>query len=151
MENVTKSIIYGNIYENRYGKFLPVCASINDRGPPSLIQLPFNPSLTTSMKPLTLRNTTAQPTPFGSKKRLWSSSPRRKMWSISSMMAVTVIRPSKVRERNFCICSRNSVKFRLSRCKECVHIDIDTTVQPALSILDYQLQGDRRELSPSVG
>ena len=32
MENVTKSIIYGNVYENRYGKFLPVCASISDRG-----------------------------------------------------------------------------------------------------------------------
>lgn len=32
MENVTKSIIYGNMYENRYGKFLPVCSSISDRG-----------------------------------------------------------------------------------------------------------------------
>lgn len=32
MENVTKSIIYGNSYENRYGRFMPVCSSIADRG-----------------------------------------------------------------------------------------------------------------------
>ena len=32
MENITKSIIYGNPYENRYGKFLPICSSISDRG-----------------------------------------------------------------------------------------------------------------------
>ncbi len=31
MENINKSIIYGNIYENRYGKFLPICSSITDR------------------------------------------------------------------------------------------------------------------------
>jgi hypothetical protein len=29
--NINKSIIYGNIYQNRYGKFLPVCSSITDR------------------------------------------------------------------------------------------------------------------------
>jgi hypothetical protein len=43
MENVTKSIIYGNVYENRYGKFLPVCASISDRGISIKIKHPFNP------------------------------------------------------------------------------------------------------------
>lgn len=32
MENATKSIIYGNCYENRYGRFLPVCSSIAERG-----------------------------------------------------------------------------------------------------------------------
>lgn len=31
-ENMTKSIIYGNKYENRYGRFLPICSSIIDRG-----------------------------------------------------------------------------------------------------------------------
>ncbi len=31
MENINKSIIYGNIHQNRYGKFLPICSSINDR------------------------------------------------------------------------------------------------------------------------
>lgn len=31
MENINKSIIYGNIHQNRYGKFLPVCSSIADR------------------------------------------------------------------------------------------------------------------------
>lgn len=30
-ENATKSIIYGNIFENRYGKFMPICSSILDR------------------------------------------------------------------------------------------------------------------------
>ncbi len=42
MENATKSIIYGNTYENRYGKFLPVCSSISDRGISITIQLQFN-------------------------------------------------------------------------------------------------------------
>ena len=31
MENITKSIIYGNMYKNNYGKFLPICSSISDR------------------------------------------------------------------------------------------------------------------------
>lgn len=31
MENINKSIIYGNIHQNKYGKFLPICSSINDR------------------------------------------------------------------------------------------------------------------------
>ena len=42
MENVSKSIIYGNTYENRYGKFLPVCSSISDRGIFILIQPPYS-------------------------------------------------------------------------------------------------------------
>lgn len=43
MENVTKSIIYGNPYENRYGRFLPVCSSISDRGKVLFTQPPFSP------------------------------------------------------------------------------------------------------------
>lgn len=46
MENA-KSIIYGNVYENRYGRFLPVCGSITDRGSLPLTQPPFRPSSTT--------------------------------------------------------------------------------------------------------
>lgn len=30
-ENATKSIIYGNTFENKYGKFMPICSSILDR------------------------------------------------------------------------------------------------------------------------
>jgi len=32
MENITKSIVYGNSYENKYGRFMPICSSIADRG-----------------------------------------------------------------------------------------------------------------------
>lgn len=38
MENINKSIIYGNIHENRYGKFLPICSSINDRSKKRLMK-----------------------------------------------------------------------------------------------------------------
>lgn len=57
MENVTKSIIYGNIYENRYGKFLPVCSSISDRGNFGINQLRFNRYWIIFMIPLTLKST----------------------------------------------------------------------------------------------
>ena len=36
-EKGAKSIIYGNAYENRYGKFLPLCSSISDRSLPYYI------------------------------------------------------------------------------------------------------------------
>ena len=49
MESVTKSIIYGNSYENRYGRFMPVCSSINDRGIPSPMQHLSSTFLTTFM------------------------------------------------------------------------------------------------------
>ncbi len=59
MENVTKSIVYGSPYQNRYGRFLPVCSSISDRGTQILNKLPFNPYSTTYIKLLTSKNTIA--------------------------------------------------------------------------------------------
>ena len=53
MENVTKSIIYGSPYENRYGRFLPVCSSICDRGTPASPSLhPAHPRLSAPVSPL---------------------------------------------------------------------------------------------------
>lgn len=39
-ENATKSIIYGNTFENKYGKFMPICSSILDRCNSSITKLP---------------------------------------------------------------------------------------------------------------
>ena len=49
MENITKSIVYGNSYENKYGRFMPICSSIADRGIFYTIQPQFNTFWTTSM------------------------------------------------------------------------------------------------------
>ncbi len=73
MENITKSIVYGNNYENRYGRFLPVCSSIAERGTDGISQPPFSPSSITCMRLPISENTIASPTPFACRKAQWCS------------------------------------------------------------------------------
>lgn len=92
MENVTKSIIYGNAYENRYGKFLPVCSSISDRCISDFIQLQFSISWIIYMILLTSSDTTEWLTPIELSKCRWSSSRKRKMWKINIIKGVIVMK-----------------------------------------------------------
>ena len=78
MENITKSIIYGNFYENRYGKFLPVCSSITDRCKHPIIKLQSRIYSTICIRPPTSKNITEQRMPIEcNKSQLFSSQKKR--------------------------------------------------------------------------
>lgn len=133
MENVTKSIIYGNIYENRYGKFMPVCSSISDRGRHSLIQLPSNPFLIIFTIHLISRNITELLTHLESKKLQSFSLLKRRMLTVKTMMVVIVIKPFKDLEKNYCIFFKNLVFLYLFRHQKCVYRYFVAAVQSSLS------------------
>ena len=95
MESVTKSIIYGNSYENRYGRFMPICSSISDRGISSHTQLPSSISLIICTILRISKNTIELLMPIEFNKFLWFSSQKRKMLTISIFKGAIVIRQLK--------------------------------------------------------
>lgn len=111
MENVTKSIIYGNIYENRYGKFLPVCSSISDRGINLVNKRQFNQSWTIFATPLTLKNTIESHMHLELRRLQSSSSLRKRMFKISILTEAIVMKQSKAQDKNCYIYLKNLVKI----------------------------------------
>ena len=109
MENVTKSIIYGNVYENRYGKFLPVCASILDRGISIKMKHPSNPFWIIFKRLHTSKSIIESRMLIESSKHRLSSLLKRKMWKTSIMMAAIVMKLLRVQVKSCCIYSKNSV------------------------------------------
>ena len=100
MENINKSIIYGNIHQNRYGKFLPICSSINDRSNYRFIQIMSHPSWITYIKAPILKNTTESLTPTEFNKFLSFSLPKRKTYKLNTMKTVTVTKLLRVLGKN---------------------------------------------------
>lgn len=100
MENINKSIIYGNIHQNRYGKFLPICSSINDRSNYPSIQTMSLPSWITYIKVPISKNTTESLTPTEFKKSPSFSSPKRKTSKLNTMKTVIVTKLFKVLEKS---------------------------------------------------
>lgn len=134
MENITKSIIYGNSYQNRYGRFLPVCSSISDRGSPFMIQPRFSTSLTIYTIRLISKSTTVLDTPLECRKPQQFSLLRKKMWRISTMKGVIVMRLQRVQDKNYSIYLRNSVDLEIFRYQECLYWYLDPTIQSPTAI-----------------
>ena len=42
-EAASKSMIYGNVKKNSYGRFIPICAPISEEGRPLMMQLKSRP------------------------------------------------------------------------------------------------------------
>ena len=136
MESVTKSIIYGNSYENKYGRFMPVCSSISDRGITFFMQHLFSTFLTTFMTLPIFGNIIGSHMPIEYRKSLWSSLPRRRMFRTSNLMDSTLTRQSRGRERNCFISSKNSVQKYPYRCQKCTGCNPGSTVQPSDALRD---------------
>lgn len=113
MENINKSIIYGNIHQNKYGKFLPICSSINDRSTFILTKTTWPPSFSISTKACILKNTIELPMPTESKKFQSCLSQRKKILNPNTMRILTVIKLLKAPAKNFFICYKNLVFFLL--------------------------------------
>lgn len=113
MENINKSIIYGNIHQNKYGKFLPICSPINDRSNCYPIQTMSPPSQITFMKVAILRNTIESPTLTGWRKFPLSSSLKRNMLICNITKITTAMRPQKAPVKSCCICWKSLVNFSL--------------------------------------
>lgn len=109
MENINKSIIYGNIHQNRYGKFLPVCSSITDRSKYYTTQIMWDQFLTTFIKVCILRNTIESPMHIEWNKSQLSSSRKRKTLIFNTTRNVTVTKQLRAREKSYSICFRSLV------------------------------------------
>ncbi len=142
MENVTKSIIYGNVYQNRYGRFLPVCSSIIDRGIYSFSKHQYIRYWTIFDKPLTLKNTIESHMHIEYNRRLLSSLLKRRMSNINILMGVIVMKLLRDQGKNCCIYQRNSVLIELFRCEKCVCVDTYSAIQSFIPILNYKLQSN---------
>lgn len=149
MENITKSIIYGNAYENRYGRFLPVCSSISDRGSTNQIQLQFSTSLTIFTTHPISKSTTVLATPIGQRKLQSFLLLRKKMSRTSTTRAAIVTRLWRAQGRNCFICCRNSVSLEIHRYKERLHRYIDPAIQSLIAFRNNQLSCNRIKL-PTV-
>lgn len=147
MENINKSIIYGNIHQNRYGKFLPICSSINDRCNHHLIQPTSLPSSIISIKAPISKNTTELPTPIVWRKSQSFLSPKKKMSKPSTTKISTVMQPLKAQAKSYFISLKNSVFFSLLRRQKCVYWLPDSAIQPSAPVWNHQLQGHRLKLS----
>lgn len=109
MENINKSIIYGNIHQNRYGKFLPICSSINDRSKLFSIQIMSHQFSIIFMKAYILRNTTELYMLIEWKKFQLFSLLKRKISRPSIMKIAIVTKLLKGLGKNCSICLRNLV------------------------------------------
>jgi hypothetical protein len=131
MENINKSIIYGNIHQNRYGKFLPICSSINDRCNYHLIQPTLLPSSIISIKALISKNTTELPTPIVWKKSQSFLSPKKKISTPSTTKIATVMLLLKAQAKSYFIFLKNSVFFSLLRRQKRVYWLSHSAIQPS--------------------
>lgn len=141
MENINKSIIYGNIHQNRYGKFLPICSSINDRSKLSFIQATWPQSWITFTKAFISRNTIESHTPTGWRKSQSFSLQKRKMFNRNITKTATATKRLRDLAKSFFIFLRNSVFSCLIsfRCQECLHRMPYSTIQSSFSFLNDQL------------
>lgn len=69
-EVVNRSMIYGNMKKNTYGRFIPICAAISEAGTGAFTQPKSNPSSTTLPKQICSNSTTGRPMLLGSKSPL---------------------------------------------------------------------------------
>jgi hypothetical protein len=110
MENITKSIIYGNCYQNKYGKFLPVCSSISDRCKVYFYVQPMcSQLLIICIKLLIFENIIELHTHIEFKKHLLFLSLKKKIFRPTIIKIFIVIKLSKARAKNCCIYYKNLV------------------------------------------
>lgn len=89
------------------------------------------------------------PMHIGLKKLPLSSLQKRRMWRISTMMGVIVMRRSKDLEKSYYIYCKNSVQIVLNRCQKRIHSNFDPAIQSSLSILNHELSSHSIKLQAS--
>ena len=123
-----KSIIYGNTFENKYGKFMPICSSILDRCTALLTQRLFKAFWITSRKLRTSKSLTAFAMLTELMRYLLSSLQRKRMSTLSITKAAIVIRLWKALDKSFSTCFLNLVILRKHRHQKCAHYYAHSTV-----------------------